>query len=335
MLASIRRQRSSPKNVDRSSNTRDDRRSIWKCEYQDILTSVRNSWTARIDHPTREVNRMWRIEWHALSARIFALFEAAKLYLDSAQTLGDFHSVCNELIKNGHDILACLEKFHNQYAAILPPAAAQSLAAFLRGPAKLHQQLDGGTGVQGIVIVLASFRAEFEYLLGDQEAVARQLVERAFVHLQRSIVADRRVAESWRRAFRDGETACERLGAVHMLQHGIWGFKTSTTGERTDLVFGTRLQITPQVQRVSEALVLTEWKIVRQQQELEEKAEQAFQQARRYAVGSLAGFELSSRRFLVLVSRDHIDTPDSRVEGAAVYEHVNVAVSPRVPSHKP
>src|SRR5260221_1264020 len=45
--------------------------------------------------------------------------------------------------------------------------------------------------------------------------------------------------------------------------HGIWAFKVSATGERTDLVPGEKLEITPQVEAASEALVLTDWKCVR------------------------------------------------------------------------
>jgi hypothetical protein len=48
----------------------------------------------------------------------------------------------------------------------------------------------------------------------------------------------------------------EKLGAAHLLLHGIWAFKVSATGERTDLVPGEKLEITPQVEAASEALVL-------------------------------------------------------------------------------
>jgi hypothetical protein len=90
---------------------------------------------------------------------------------------------------------------------------------------------------------------------------------------------------------------CEKLGAAHLLLHGIWAFKVSATGERTDLVLGEKLEITPQVEAASEALVLTEWKCVRKPGELDHKINEAFSQAKIYSVGVLADFELASRRY--------------------------------------
>ncbi len=69
----------------------------------------------------------------------------------------------------------------------------------------------------GTLTALTEFRAEFEYLLADTEALARSLVDRAFIHLQRSLVVDPGLRGRWQKAFGAGEAACERLGAVHLL----------------------------------------------------------------------------------------------------------------------
>ena len=98
-----------------------------------------------------------------------------------------------------------------------------------------ERNICGFAGATAALTLLASFRAEFEYLIADTEAVARSLVTRALIHLQRSIVADDAIRQRWSNAFKDGETACEALGACHLLAHGIWAFKTSAEGERTDL----------------------------------------------------------------------------------------------------
>jgi hypothetical protein len=58
-----------------------------------------------------------------------------------------------------------------------------------------------------------------------------------------------------------------------------------------------------EVRPAADALVLTEWKIVRAETELESKAQEAYDQARMYSSGSLAGFELSSRRYFLKVAR--------------------------------
>jgi hypothetical protein len=158
-------------------------------------------------------------------------------------------------------------------------------------------------------------------------------VDRAFLHLQRSIVADPSVRERWKHAFdEEGEVACERLGAAHLLLFGIYSFKANAEGERTDIILGERLSLS-EVEKASEALVLTEWKMV-SRDNLEKTAEHAFQQARRYSAGSLAGFELASRRYLVMVSERSLPMPPPRIEDVVTYEYRNIAVDPRVPSRQ-
>jgi len=164
--------------------------------------------------------------------------------------------------------------------------------------------------------------------------VQRSLIDRAFLHLQRCIVADEVYRARWKAAFDDRETACERLGGVHLLQFGIYAFKAQSTGEQTDLVLGTKLQITPEIERASEALVLTEWKLIEALGERDDKIEEAYRQAKSYSTGSLSGFELEFHRYLVLVSSDVIEMPDDRYDGPTIYHHKNVAVSPSQPSRR-
>ena len=51
--------------------------------------------------------------------------------------------------------------------------------------------------------------------------------ERAFLHLRRLLAVDRDVRAKWKAAYegKQGEVACEALGAVHLLSHGIYAFK--------------------------------------------------------------------------------------------------------------
>jgi len=143
-------------------------------------------------------------------------------------------------------------------------------------------------------------------------------------------------AKTWKTAYKDGETACERLGAVHLLLHGIWAFKAHAVAERTDLVLGQSLQVTPQIEGASEALVLTEWKLFRRGDKLAARAEEAFRQARLYGVGSLAGFELVSLRYLVIVSDDRVEhMPADRPDGNVLYQYRNIATNPSAPSRDP
>jgi hypothetical protein len=169
--------------------------------------------------------------------------------------------------------------------------------------------------------------------LSDIQEIARKITERAFVHLQRSIIADASIKQRWNEAFKSGETACEKLGAAHLLLHGIWAFKAHAKGERTDLILGEPLRDISQVESTAEALVLTEWKVVRSDSELETKAEEAYIQAKLYGAGSLAGFELAGYRYLVLVSEDRLrSVPPDRPEKEVIYCHINIPVNPKPPS---
>jgi hypothetical protein len=78
--------------------------------------------------------------------------------------------------------------------------------------------------------------------------------------------------------------------------------------------------------------VLTEWKVVRKASDLGTQADRAFVQAKLYGIGSLAGFELSSRRYLVIVSEDRLDMPSDRSESGVDYQYKNIAVKPLSPS---
>lgn len=171
------------------------------------------------------------------------------------------------------------------------------------------------------------------FQLFDRETQTVATVERAFEHLQRCIVADDEFRGKWQRAFKR-ETKCEQLGAAHLLWHGIWAFKTDAKGERTDLVLGIPLD-DAQAQRVATTgtqLVLTEWKLVRNPGDIDGAIEQATIQAKRYAKGILAGIELRSTRFLVVVSQDHLTMPHDIDVGGVRYRHINIAVDPSTPS---
>jgi hypothetical protein len=260
---------------------------------------------------------MWNMEWSALSVRIASLIEAGTYFIRTIATgENDHYSITDELMRNAKDVVLRLYRLQENYGAQLPQPARVCLCQFITQYNGLFRNVAGGLpATQGALTLLASFRSEFSYLLTDTDAVGQSLVVRASMHLQRSIVADPSVKESWNRAFSQGETACERLGATHLLLHGVWAFKASEAGERTDLVLGVPLSVNNEVLTSAATLVLTEWKVVRAKTELNEKAQQAHYQAQRYSSGILAGFELSSRRYLVIVSSDWLAIPSSFQEG--------------------
>jgi hypothetical protein len=162
--------------------------------------------------------------------------------------------------------------------------------------------------------------------------IARRRSERAFVHLQQLIVANPSIRASWKTAFDEGEVACERLGGAHLLLHGIWAFKAHGPGARTDLVLGEAVTDAAAVERVADALVLTEWKLVRKEADATSIAEQARSQASHYGAGLLSGIELADYRYIVLVSLRGLPKLVDVTEGGTTYRHVHIAIAPPSPS---
>ncbi|MGO9229493.1 MAG: hypothetical protein ACLQKA_09830 [Bryobacteraceae bacterium] len=282
---------------------------------------------------------MWMTEWRAISARIEALLRAGEFFLRTNDN--DNHGSAEVLIGNAGATEFHIRRFLNEHGAQLQNAPRACLSLFVEewkarfGGADKNDPFGtphGFSGATAVLTFLASFRADFEYLIADTEATVRSLVVRAFNHLQRSIVADDLVRERWRAAFEAGETSCEALGACHLLAHGIWAFKTSAAGERTDLVLGEQLDVTSEIEGASQGLVLTEWKRVRGPDEPKKMCRAAYEQARRYRAGILAGFEVASPRYLVIVSKGHIEMPIPIQEAEVTYEYRNIAVDPGTPS---
>ena len=274
---------------------------------------------------------MWRTEWDALSARIAAFLEAANFLLLTGGLRQEFLGA-GDLAGNGRRIVEHLRQFHEVHGKSIPESAARSLAEWKEPTSNWGGGTPAHHQVQHLAVVLASLRAEMNHLLTSVDAVGRSLVARAFQHLQRSIIADETVRASWQRAFHLGEPACEGMGACHLLSHGVWAFKASIPGERTDLVLGEPLRDIDSVRTAAEVLVLTEWKKLPDKSQLAEFCRVARTQAGLYSASILAGFELASRRYLVIVSEDRLQMPDPEQDGAVTYEYVNIAVSPRGPA---
>src|SRR5262249_41671343 len=146
----------------------------------------------------------------------------------------------------------------------------------------------------------------------------------------RVLAIDDDVSKRWLAAFEHHETRCEKLGALHLLSHGVYAFKADAYTGRTDLILGE----TPSTEDIqaAAALVLTEWKLVRDGEDHAAKAVEGQIQARRYANVELGAFELRTIRYVVLVSREPIKTLTDQQEGDVTYRFINVAIVPGTPS---
>lgn len=279
---------------------------------------------------------MWRSEWSALSRRILGLLEAAKFHISYIAERPDV-GVGVKLVSVTSAIFEDLRAFQDRYARTLPAGAATVLTDFIETSFPRFRSVptldgDGNRQLHSRLTDLVALEAEISYHLTDFTARAKRLSERAFTHLQRSIVADPDCAKRWRQAFDKGERACEQLGAAHLLWHGIWAFKGHSKGERTDLIMGDVIRNYSEIEKVAEALVLTEWKKVTKKDELSKSIDQALGQAKLYAGGSLAGLELDTYRYLVLVTERALEMPDDIDEPGVKYRPINIAVEPESPS---
>lgn len=278
-------------------------------------------------------------EWKALSTRIQGMLQAGLLHSQLlAVRSSDDYSGGRHLLEQTTSVFEALQKFADQYSDSLPQPARETLQQFIKKNTDLFT-MSGGTSnaqferLKATLVMLTAIETEFSFLLADTQEVMRRRSELAFVHLQRSIVADVTTKEKWQRAFKEGELACEKLGASHLLLHGIWAFKVNAAGARTDLIFPEPPDPIA-IERSAEGLVLTEWKLARKTDDAPQQFDNARKQAASYASGPLAGVELRNYRFAVVVTERLVDPPNDVIEGDLIYRHINLAVNPQTPSHK-
>jgi len=281
----------------------------------------------------------WFEDWQAISCRIRSLLQAGQLHaLFLSIKFSDSFGGGERLFEQTTDIFNELESFHSNFEKVIPVKAREALERFSSKNRDLFTATQGATAalkherVKATLTMLAALDSEVTYLLSDNQENIRRHSERAFTHLQRLIIADPDTQQKWFKAFEKGETFCEKLGAAHLLQHGIWAFKAHAEGARTDLVFGDLMSSLDEVVRSSEGLVLTEWKCARTKGEAASKFKEARDQANLYGCGMLAGIELTGYRYIIVISGQSIETPqDIQVDGV-IYRHVNIAVKPNTPS---
>ena len=279
----------------------------------------------------------WNQQWKALDGRLAGLLEAGHLVMRSMQVQPrDNNDVGSRISRHAGELANELAAFRETYQTSLPPRALDELRRFVEDDKPLlDKKTSGFNGLQLSITLLASFRAALNYHLTDFDTVACRRSERAFLHLQQLIVADTDQREKWMQAFDAHETHCERLGGAHLLMHGIWAFKVGGAGAATDLVFGEPVTDASGVERVADALVLTEWKRVQDPTKADSMAEQARTQAFRYGTGILGGIELATYRYIVLVSKDRLVEPRDEQRDGITYRHVNIAVDPSKASKVP
>jgi len=151
-------------------------------------------------------------------------------------------------------------------------------------------------------------------------------VKLAFLHLQRTLIVDADARRKWMNAFNEGEESLEKLGANHLLAHGLWAFKSCEESLKKDLVLGTAIRA-DEVQAVGACLVLTEWKKVTSET-LAEKSKMAYENARQHSEDPVAGSELKFEKYLIMVSENLLTMPASIAEDDVRYVYMNLSINP-------
>ncbi|OLP59644.1 hypothetical protein BJF93_11245 [Xaviernesmea oryzae] len=269
-----------------------------------------------------------------VKARIDALISSARLANELAHQETNLASVYKSL----HERLAEIVVLTEDFAWVRFPALPKSvfdvferqgrLRVIARNQAEPHMRAT--VLLEGLVL-LQAFAAEVTQLLNDGQLDLTSRTERAILHLQWTIAIDDTVRNRWQTAFRSSETACEALGAAHLLQHGIYAFKAHSRAARTDLVSHEPVDEVVAA-RAAEGLVLTEWKVAKSQVEADSKLRDAAIQSDAYAHGVLGGRELRSIRYLIAVTEKQITMPVDDIRDTYVYRHLNIAVAPVSPS---
>ena len=170
-----------------------------------------------------------------------------------------------------------------------------------------HKYAEPNNGVRDF---FGSHSSQVSFLVASPWELGTAATKR---HLQRTLAVDEDVAAKWKRAFDRNEVACEQLGSIHFLSHGIFAFKVDALGARTDLVFNEPPDDLL-LMRGIDGLVLTEWKVAHDAKSAAKGFREARTQADLYKQGALAGIELTQQLVAIERQRSLLNlTPRERV----------------------
>jgi hypothetical protein len=275
-----------------------------------------------------------REEWFGIKARIDALIASARLANELAHQETNLTSIYNSLFSRVGEVVKLIEDFSWDRFPSMPKSVFEEFnrqnRLFSISRNEPNSQMLATILLEGLVL-LQALAAEVDQLLSDSQADLTSRTERAILHLQWTIAIDDVARSRWQTAFGSGETACEALGAVHLLQHGIYAFKAHARSARTDLISHEAVDEIL-ASRTAEGMVLTEWKVAKSQSDAMSKMNDAAIQSDAYAQGVLGGRELRSVRYLIAVTEKQMDMPPDLVRDTYVYRHLNIAVAPVSPS---
>ena len=268
----------------------------------------------------------WISRWKNISTQITQIQEVSRSYFDSINSFGvDHYGIGgSSLIPAARDIFAEVVDMKRSFPMI--PSEVNTIIAKLEKNFSSHHKFTGIPGVGGAMVHLGIFNSEMNYYLKNNEIIVKDKVKLAFLHLQRTLIVDADVRKKWMMAFKEGEASLEKLGANHLLSHGLWAFNSCEATLKKDLILGTAIRA-DEVQAVGACLVLTEWKKINAEN-VSEKSKQALSDARRHSEEPIAGSELKYEKYLIMVSENLLGAPASIIEDGIRYVFVNLAINP-------
>ena len=178
---------------------------------------------------------------------------------------------------------------------------------------------------------IVSLKFQINSHLKNSELKIKNLTELGFEHLRRTIAVNDDVKNKWQLS--KNEVQCEKMGAIHLLSHGIWAFKAYGEKGRTDLVYNEPLERhMDSINRSAQGLVLTEWKKVTEAT-LQNEAEKARKQLIKYSnAGVLGGIELKNTRYVILIIDKTQEIIEDWYDSNICYRHIIIETDPYLPS---
>lgn len=162
------------------------------------------------------MQQSWRSQWAVLSRRMDGLVAGSRFLIEinsGPRPINAVEGVGKQfLVPAAKRLFSDLEAFASVHASQLGGATCDFLKESFERIRSMAGNFDElSRTISGLTGMIA-LRAEFEGMMADSDFPRRALVERAFMHLQRSIVADSECQRRWQLAYEDGEPACERSG---------------------------------------------------------------------------------------------------------------------------
>jgi hypothetical protein len=161
-------------------------------------------------------------------------------------------------------------------------------------------------------------------LFDGSDASKSSLIDRALDDLQREIVDENAVRDTWKDAYHTGKRACEKRGASYLLKNGIWSFNVTGDQTPTDLIAGDPLKKNDERLKPVDVVALTEWETS------PSRIGRAIEQTRTYRPDGSIDAELESTKYIIVVTESAVsdDIEEDKCLEEQIYRIRHVSVDP-------